>query len=115
MYKWSLCTGGPCVQVVLVYRWFLCTGGSCVQAGLKIGFQCTHFVCGCVHTYNAYVSVALHSVAIGNVSPTLKFLGYHTLWHVQTPACVPILLISQFTYVHRTTVSPHSSAHFCSG
>ena len=27
MYRWSLCTGGPCVQVVFVYRWFLYTGG----------------------------------------------------------------------------------------
>ena len=25
--RWSLCTGSPCVQVVLVDRWSLCTGG----------------------------------------------------------------------------------------
>ena len=32
--RWPLCTGGPCVQVVLVYRWFLYTGGPCVQVAL---------------------------------------------------------------------------------
>ena len=37
MYRWSLYTGGPCVQVVLVYRWSLCTGGLCVQVTFKTG------------------------------------------------------------------------------
>ena len=32
--RWSLCTGGPCVQVVLVYRWSLCTGSACTQVVL---------------------------------------------------------------------------------
>ena len=38
MYRWSFCTGGPCVQVVLLYRWSLCTGGPCVQVVCKMGF-----------------------------------------------------------------------------
>ena len=31
MYRWSLCTGGHCVQVVIVYRWSLHTGGLCTE------------------------------------------------------------------------------------
>ena len=42
MYRWSLCKGGPCVQVVPVYRCpyiqvSLCTGGLCVQVSLCTG------------------------------------------------------------------------------
>ena len=31
MYRWSYCTGGLTVQVVLLYRWSYCTGGLYVQ------------------------------------------------------------------------------------
>ena len=34
MYRWPLCTGVPCVQVVLVCRWSLYAGGPCVQVVL---------------------------------------------------------------------------------
>ena len=34
VYRWSLYTGGPCIQVVLVYRWSLYTGGHCIQVVL---------------------------------------------------------------------------------
>ena len=53
MYRWSLYTGGPCIQVVLVYRWSLYSGGPCVQVvlvdrwslytgGLQHVFHCIH-------------------------------------------------------------------------
>ena len=29
--RWSFCTGGPSIQVVLLYRWSFCTGGPSVQ------------------------------------------------------------------------------------
>ena len=38
MYRWSLCTGGPCVQVVLVCRWSLYVGG------LYVGGPCIQVV-----------------------------------------------------------------------
>ena len=33
-YRWSFCTGGPSVQVVLPYRWSFCAGGPSVQVVL---------------------------------------------------------------------------------
>ena len=34
VFRWSLCSGGPCVQVILMFRWSLCSGGPCVQVVL---------------------------------------------------------------------------------
>ena len=51
MYRWALCTGSPCVQVVLVYRWSLCTGGPCVQVVFKTDFIILMYVRMYVRTY----------------------------------------------------------------
>ena len=55
MYRWSLCTGGLCVQVVLVYRWSLCTGGPCVQVVFKTDFIILMYVHMYVHTVLGFV------------------------------------------------------------
>ena len=33
VYRWSFCTGVPCIQVILVYRWSFYTGGPFIHDG----------------------------------------------------------------------------------
>ena len=67
VYRWSLCTGGPCVQVILVYRWSLCTGGPCLQVVLVYRWS--------LFTEGSYIEVHwYHGGGLGTMQPLVVVL-----------------------------------------
>ena len=85
MHRWSLCTGGLCVQVAL------CTGGLCVQVALCTGGLCVQVVFVYrFHCITISTSVA-HFVKLSIVIkyPSCK-LQYH-LTHIQSTVRVELI------------------------
>ena len=93
MYRWSLYTGGPCVQVVLVYRWSLYTGGLCVQVVL-------------VHRWSLYTGgpwiqvVFVHRWSLYTGGPCTQVVLVYR-WSLYTGGpCVQVVLVHRFYYTH---------------
>ena len=111
MYRWSLYTGGPCIQVVLVYRWYLYTGGPWIQVVLVYRwYLCTGGPCiQVVLVYRWYLCTG---------GPWIQVvLGYR--WSLYTGGlcvqfvlnCIQAVFKASFTLLHNRCNNVHKVCH----